>query len=146
MQKQVYLIIFVFLVLFPNLIYSQTEEKIILNTVQQFFNALESRDTTLAKNVLILDGQFFSVLEKDSTINIKNTTHLDFINKLTHSNEPIREIMYEPIVLIHEHIAVVWTKYKFFKNKQFSHSGVDAFSLLKTSEGWKIAGIIYNIE
>jgi len=146
MQKQFKLIFFVFLVLLPNLIFSQSEEKIILEIVQQFFDALESRDTTLAKNVLLPDGQFFSIRENNSNINIKKSDHSSFIKKLTISKEPIRETMNDPLVLIHNHIAIVWTKYKFYKNGQYSHSGVDAFSLLKTSEGWKIAGIIYNIE
>jgi len=146
MQKQFKLIFFVFLVLLPYLTFSQSEEKIILKTVQQFFDALESRDTTLAKNVLLPDGQFFSIRENNSNINIKKSAHSNFIKKLTISNEPIRETMNDPFVLIHNQIAIVWTKYKFYKNGQYSHSGVDAFSLLKTSEGWKIAGIIYNIE
>jgi len=146
MQKKIHLIFFVFLLLLPNLILSQSEEKIIIKTVQQFFNALESRDTTIASSVLISDGQFFSIRENDSNNNIKKTTHSNFIKKLTTSNEPMREIMQDPVVLINKQIAVVWTKYKFYKNDQYSHSGVDAFSLLKTSEGWRIAGIIYNIE
>jgi hypothetical protein len=146
MQKKIYLIFFIFLFLLSDLVIAQSEEKIIINKVQQFFDVLESRDTTMARNVLLTDGQFYSISESDSNINIKKTTHLNFIKKLTSSNEPIREIMQNPVVLIHKQVAIVWTKYKFYKNEQISHSGIDAFSLLKTSEGWRIAGIIYNIE
>ena len=146
MQKLINLIFLVLLLLFPKLILAQSDEKIVLETVQQFFDALESRDTSLARSALLSDGQFFSVREEDSNTNIKKTTHLEFINKLTSSNESMREIMVDPVVLIHKQIAIVWTKYRFYKNEKYSHGGIDAFSLLKTSEGWKIAGIIYNIE
>ena len=146
MPKKIRLLYFISFLLLPNLILSQSEEKTIIETVQQFFNALESRDTTLARNVLLYDGQFFSVRESNSNINIKKTTHSNFIKKLNSSNEPIRETMHDPVVLIHKQVAIVWTKYEFYKNEEFSHTGVDAFSLLKTSDGWRIAGIIYNIE
>ncbi|MCK5033234.1 MAG: nuclear transport factor 2 family protein [Calditrichia bacterium] len=146
MPKKIRLLYFISFLLLPNLILSQSEEKTIIETVQQFFNALESRDTTLARNVLLYDGQFFSVRESNSNINIKKTTHSNFIKKLNSSNEPIRETMHDPVVLIHKQVAIVWTKYEFYKNEEYSHNGVDAFSLLKTSDGWRIAGIIYNIE
>ena len=125
--------------------YFSPEEDTLVET-KNLFDALESRDTSLARSALLSDGQFFSVREEDSNTNIKKTTHLEFINKLTSSNESMREIMVNPVVLIHKQIAIVWTKYKFFKNEKYSHGGIDAFSLLKTSEGWRIAGIIYNIE
>ncbi len=146
MQKKVFLIFFLSLLLLPNLILSQSEEKIIIEIVQQFFDAMESRDTAMAKSVLISEGQFFSIRENNSNIKINKTTHSNFIKKLTTSTEPIREIMHDPVVLIHKQVAIVWTKYEFYKNEEFSHTGVDAFSLLKTSDGWRIAGIIYNIE
>ena len=146
MQKKICLIFFASLLLLPNLILSQSEENIILKTVQQFFDALESRDTTLANSVLLSDGHFFSIRENNSNINIKKTTHSNFVKNLTSSNEPLLETMHDPVVLIHKQVAVVWTKYEFYKNEEYSHTGVDAFSLLKTSEGWRIAGIIYNIE
>ena len=115
MQKRFYLI-FIFFFLLSDFIVAQSEEKIILKTVQKFFDALETRDTTKAKNVLLTEGQFFSVHENESNINIKKTAHLYFIKKLTSSNEPMREIMQDPLVLVHKQVAIVWTKYKFFKN------------------------------
>ena len=146
MQKKICLIFFVSLLLLPNLIFSQSEENIILKTVQQFFDTLESRDTKLANSVLLSDGQFFSIRENNSNVNIKKTSHSIFVKNLTSSNEPLLETMHDPVVLIHKQVAIVWTKYEFYKNEEYSHTGVDAFSLLKTSEGWRIAGIIYNIE
>jgi len=54
--------------------------------------------------------------------------------------------MWDPNVLIHKEIAVVWAKYDFHREGKFSHCGVDAFNLVKTPEGWKISGIIYTVE
>ncbi len=54
--------------------------------------------------------------------------------------------MWESKVLIHGRIAVVWTAYDFFRNGEFEHGGVEAFNLLKTNAGWKIAGTIFTHE
>jgi len=48
--------------------------------------------------------------------------------------------------MVHEGIAVVWTPYEFHVNGEFSHCGVDAFSLVRIDGQWKIAGIVYTVE
>jgi len=40
----------------------------------------------------------------------------------------------------------VWAPYDFWRDGKFSHCGVDAFDLIKTDEGWKIAGGGYTLE
>jgi hypothetical protein len=54
--------------------------------------------------------------------------------------------MWDPLVLVHGRIAVVWAPYDFHINGEFSHCGVDAFTLIKTENGWQIAGAAYTIE
>jgi hypothetical protein len=54
--------------------------------------------------------------------------------------------MSDPLVMVHEGIAVVWTPYEFQVNGKFSHCGVDAFSLVRIDGRWKIAGIVYTVE
>lgn len=54
--------------------------------------------------------------------------------------------MWDPKIMIHKEIAIVWTKYDFHREGKFSHCGVDAFNLIKAPGGWKISGIIYTVE
>lgn len=39
-------------------------------------------------------------------------------------------------------MAHAWTPYEFYINGKFSHKGVNAFTLFKTAEGWKIVHLI----
>ena len=39
-----------------------------------------------------------------------------------------------------------FSPYDFHRNGTFSHCGVDAFSLLKTTDGWKSTGTMYTFE
>lgn len=53
---------------------------------------------------------------------------------------------FKPDVQISGPLATVWMRYDFYTNGQWSHCGVDAFTLLKTDSGWKIATLAFSIE
>jgi acetyl esterase/lipase len=126
--------------------FSQPEEKHVIAAVEQFFKALETRNADLARSILMPEGVVFSVREENGEKNIRATTHEQIIKSLASSTEKMLERMWNPKVLIHKEIAVVWTKYDFHREGKFSHCGVDAFNLIKTSDGWRISGIFYTVE
>ena len=64
-----------------------------------------------------------------------------FIEALGGATETWNERMYSPEVRIDGPLATVWTEYDFHLGTQFSHCGVDAFQLLKTSAGWKVVAL-----
>jgi hypothetical protein len=64
-----------------------------------------------------------------------------FIAALGRATEAWNERMFAPEVRIDGSLATVWTEYDFHLGTQFSHCGVDAFQLLKTSAGWKIVAL-----
>jgi hypothetical protein len=127
-------------------LYAQSDEELVLQAIQKFFNAMEEKDTVAMKEVLLMDGQFYSVRGEPEDLIIGRTTHKTYLEKLGDTKDDFRETMNSPMVHIHGRIAVVWTSYDFFRNEKFSHTGVDAFSLIKTKAGWKIAGTIYTVE
>ena len=65
----------------------------------------------------------------------------DFADLLATSKNVWLERIWNPTVLVHGPIAVVWAEYDFHLNGKLSHCGVDSISLLKTSAGWKISSI-----
>lgn len=125
---------------------AQSEEKAVLAVVQRLFDAMAARDSAAARAVLIPEGRYFSVRENGAQVVVGGATNSEFAERLAAGKEAMLERMFEPRVLVHGRIAMVWTPYDFHRNRKFSHCGVDSFSLLKTSEGWKIAGIVYTVE
>lgn len=119
------------------------EEKAVISAVETFFHALATKDSAEAKTVMMPQGRFYSVRE-DGTI--RTQTHETFFKSIAAEKSDFVERMWDPTVLIQGGIAVVWTPYDFHRNGEFSHCGIDAFNLLKTAEGWKIAGTIYTVE
>ena len=123
-----------------------SEEKAVLAVVQRLFDAMASRDSAAAQQVLIAEGRYFSVRDTGAGVAVGGATHQEFAERLAGGKEEMRERMWDSKVLIHGRIAVVWTPYDFHRNRKFSHCGVDAFNLVKTAEGWKIAGFVYTVE
>lgn len=52
----------------------------------------------------------------------------------------------EPLVLINGPIAVVWGRYEFFVDGEFSHCGVDSVDVVKVDGQWKIANFVWTVE
>jgi len=65
---------------------------------------------------------------------------------VTERKEISRERIWNPEVRVHGSIATVWAPYDFWVDGKFSHCGVDAFDLIKTPDGWKIAGGVFTME
>jgi len=136
---------FVFLWLAPFLA-AQSEERIVLSVVQRFFDADAAKDPEAAREVMIPEGRFFSVRVENGKKVVRSFTIQEYLDGLPSREEDLLERMWEPKVMIHQDIAVVWTRYDFYRDGRFSNCGVDSFDLIKTSEGWKISGGIYTVE
>lgn len=144
--NKVFIFIVFFLITFVIFGSKQTDEQQVISIVKKFFKVLENRDADLGKKILLPGGGNFSIIEEGDKKILKHATFTDFINSLGKSKKNYREVMFSPKILIHKDIAVLWAKYRFYIDNKFSHCGVDSFSMIKTEDGWKIAGIIYTVE
>ena len=74
------------------------------------------------------------------------TRNADFLNALGAVEEVWQERMWAPQVQVHGGLATLWAPYDFHRDGVFSHCGVDAFTLLRYDDGWKIAAVAYTVE
>lgn len=118
----------------------------IISVVNNFFKIIETKDVDLAKKTVLQGSCFFSIQESKGEKNLRSTSYNDFIKNLASGKNGYKEEMFDPKVLIHKNIALVWARYKFYRNGKYSHCGVDSFSLIKVGGKWKIASIVYTIE
>jgi hypothetical protein len=125
---------------------AQEDRGAILAKVQQFFDALATSDTAAGRAAVLLDGQYFRLREVGDSLDLGRTPHTEFLQNLAAGGNDFLERMWEPTVLQHGRMAVVWTPYDFYRAGDFSHCGVDVFNLIRTDAGWRIAGIMYTVE
>lgn len=123
----------------------KAEEKKVLQVAQQFFDALEKQDTAAFQQIFLRDAHNYYVLDENDSLRVGSQRSLSYKFR---PGQIIKERMRQAgvRVLIHDAIAAVWAPYDLWINDDFSHCGVDVFTLMKTAQGWKIASIAYTIE
>ena len=125
---------------------AQTARDSVLATVNQFFRAMTAKDTKATSRVEMSDGITYAVGVRGDSVTIRRGTNEGYLKQLPAMRDTYIERIWEPTVLIHGPIAVVWAPYDVHRNRQFMHCGVDAFTLIRTPTGWKIATTTYTAE
>lgn len=122
------------------------EKKIITEKLNQFFKALETKDTILYHSLVLSNGQIWSVKTERDTVKMGMRDFSRDIANLFKFKMVIDERPFSYDIKIHNNIAIVWAPYTLSVDGKFSHCGVDVFTLLKSSEGWKIVSLAYSVE
>lgn len=122
------------------------EEQEVLAVVKLFFQSMTERDTLTAKSILTEDGQYYAMRNDENGIFQRTISHQDYIHRLATGEDLVQERIWNPTIKVHKLIAMVWAPYDLYIDGKFLHCGVDSFSLIKTEEGWKIAGTIFTME
>lgn len=125
---------------------SASDRQAVLDVIQKFFDTMAAKDTEGAKATLLADGQYYAVRDDANGQIVRRRTHEEYLAGLATGKGRSLERMWDATVMVHGRIAMVWTPYDFHRDGKFTHSGIDAFTLVKTDGGWKIAGVVYTVE
>ena len=125
---------------------STAERDAVLKTVQMFFDTMTAKDVDGARKVLQEQGRFHAMRMRDGKPDVRAFSNEEYFADLQASKQKMQERIWDPDVKISGLIASVWAPYDFWIDGKLSHCGIDEFDLIKTEDGWKIAGGIYTIE
>jgi len=124
----------------------EAEKKIIQEKVNLFFKVLETKDTALYNTIVYPNAQIWTIRPQQDVLKIAMRSFSDDMVNLVAMKTVIEEKPLSYEIKIHNNIAVVWMPYTLSLSGKFSHCGVDVFTLLKASEGWKIVSTVYSVE
>ena len=125
---------------------ASTERAAVVKVVQQFFDALQTKDGESLRAICQPGAQFTSGRPTPDGYAVRSRPVETDIARLAESKDHWLERMWTPTVHIEGRIAVVWTRYDFHLNEKLSHNGTDCFTLIKTDGGWKIVCGAYSVE
>lgn len=142
-MKQIILLVMLAVLAFRS--NAQDEQKAVLSVINEFFTHLESQDTTAFRNLHVENSKFYIVAERNDTV---RTFSRDVTGFKFNKKEILKERMRNNDVKVNVHgrVATVWAPYDIWVNETFSHCGIDAFTLVKSADGWKIASCAYTVE
>lgn len=123
---------------------SHPEREAVLKALQVFFDTMTARDVEGARAILVPQGRFHAM--RNAKAEPASLSNEEYLAQLQARKQTMRERIWNPDVRVHGRIASVWTPYDFWIDGKYSHCGVDAFELIKTEDGWKLAGGTYTVE
>jgi hypothetical protein len=115
----------------------------VLKVVQAFFDTMTAKDIDGAREILVPQGRFHAMRAGAEPRSLSTE---EYLAQLQASKQTMRERIWNPEVRVHGPIATMWAPYDFWIDGKFSHCGIDAFDVIKTEKGWKLAGGTYTIE
>jgi hypothetical protein len=114
-----------------------------LGAVDALFAAMAKHDVDASRQ-LILPGATFVVVLPDGAVKVEpDTGYLDTLGK---HREAFRERIWDAQVTVQGNLAQVWAPYDFHLDGKLSHCGIDSFSLVRGTDGWRVAGISYTVQ
>ena len=120
------------------------ETQAILSTINRLFEGMRKGDSTAVRTVFYKNATMQSIFtDKAGNTILSPAESIDGFVKAIGTPHPDvydeRLSGYE--VKMDGSLATAWTPYTFYLGKKLLHGGVDAFTLFKTPEGWKIINI-----
>jgi hypothetical protein len=118
----------------------------VIGVIDNFFLALEKKDTVLYSSIVRPDGQIWTVRRLNDTLKTSMRNFSADKVGLVNVNAIVEEKPLSYEIMVHNDIAVAWVPYTLSLSGKFSHCGVDVFTLLKTIHGWQIVNLTYSLE
>jgi ketosteroid isomerase-like protein len=122
---------------------AQDDKKEVLSLVGKFFDGMSTANSAMIASTMTSDAKLVSA--QPDKIGASMTGEA-FAQRIGANKNHLLERIWDPTVLVRGRIATVWAEYDLHVSGKFNHCGIDAFTLLKTDEGWKISGIQYTTE
>jgi hypothetical protein len=121
-----------------------SEEIAVRATVDRLFEGMKTRDTTVLRSVFHPTARLQTTLTGKDGQPVLQTEAIDgFVQSIGKAPQNLnldeRLLSYE--IRVDDNLATAWTPYEFYVNDRFSHAGVNAFQLVKTTDGWRIIQI-----
>jgi len=124
---------------------SNAQKQEIQKCIESFFEGFHQRDSTKIK--LVCSDKMIVQSISESAVKgnkLSDESLKEFYKSIVSipSNLKFQEKIVSYNIQIDGTMAHVWTPYEFYLNDKFSHSGVNAFTLFKEKNSWKIIYLI----
>ena len=135
--------IVVLIVLFTST-YSQAQNQEIQKIVENFFEAFHAKDTLKLKALCDETMLLQSISENAKGTKLSNDSPQVFFKSIASIPTEVKfqEKILSYSIQVDGSMAHAWTPYEFYVNGKLSHKGVNAFTLFKKDNTWKIVHLI----
>ena len=116
----------------------------VLATVEAALEAISREDMIAFTDLMIDQAVMFRIAERGREFRYSVLTRAE--SRANNPSDDIVERGFEPEIRISGPLAVAWVPYDLYVNGEWSHCGVDAFTLVRIEGEWKIAALAWSVE
>lgn len=125
-------------------VFAQQEEMAVKTTINQLFVGMRNADSTAVFTAFAPGAIMQTIVQsKDGKTSVRQNPVAGFASYVGKQAKGAadEQIVFETIKVDGD-LAIAWTPYRFIFNGNFSHCGVNTFTLVKLDGVWKINYII----
>jgi hypothetical protein len=117
----------------------------VLAVLDGLVRAMERRDTAALVRLFLPGARLVGLRPRQRGPVLQSLTAEEFAGFMGRDRrDRWIERVHDPEIRIDGTLATVWARYDFWFGERLSHCGTDAFQLLRTEAGWRIASLADN--
>lgn len=120
-------------------------EREVLSVIDRFFACMTTRDSAGMADILEPEGVFTIVETGPEAKPIRTVTHANYLGLVKKGAGTLQERYWNATVRLDSSVAVVSCPYDFHFDGNFSHCGLNVFTLVKRDGHWRIAGCVFSL-
>lgn len=120
------------------------DEAEVLATVEAALAAISAEDMVAFTDLMVEEAIMFRVVEREAGTRYFVRTRAG--ERAQVLGDDIVERGFDAEVHVAGALAVVWLPYDFYIDGEWSHCGVDAFTLVRVQGAWRIASIAWSVQ
>ena len=114
----------------------------VMMPIKRLFDGMRAHDSTMIRSAFVTGAMMMGGLPRPNAPQAVRFNSVDgFVTAAGAPGDAWDEQIYDPVVHIDGGLASVWVFYTFHAGTNFTHCGVDAIQLVRTTDGWKISVI-----
>jgi hypothetical protein len=106
--------------------------------IDRLFDALRAPDTAAIRSTFHPEFRLAVTSFGEGQPQVRLVTGDEFIASVAAATAKLDEQISDVEIRIEDNVATVWNRYVFYVDGRADHCGIDAFILVRTTEGWKI--------
>ncbi len=106
--------------------------------------AISSEDMIAFTDLMVDEAVTISIGERDGKVRYSVRTRAESRERAPQAD--ILERGFDPEVSISGPVASVWLPYDLYVDGEWSHCGVDTFTMVRTEAGWRILAMAWSVE
>jgi len=115
--------------------------------IEKMFTEMANHNPPAIADLYLKDSNLTAIIRtKDGKNVIRSFTGEAFSKNFAEKRGELKEDMYAPETKVYGDLAMVYGRYVFFVDGKISHCGVNAFHLVRTEAGWRIANASSTID